>query len=197
MPEVRRGDLLFGLGLTGELDARFPLAVLEGDRLGLGRLTLAYGVGDRALLEIRGDVRQLLWIDRAGAPLLPLDAGVADGHTADAGDFRIGLLVAPIGEARGFAAGGRLEVKLPNTNERRGIGQNTTDVLLAALGSYGAARWRATGSVGVGILEAPLESFEQNDVLAYALEGLVRPAAGVRIGVGVQGRASTRDRVPV
>ncbi len=195
VPDVRRGELLIGLGAAIGFDAAFPLSGLSGDLASLGRLTFAYGLGDGALLEIRGDAWRVLSIDERGESRVPLDPGVEDGRTADAGDFRIGLLFTPIGARTGFAAGGHLEVKLPNSDEAKGIGSNTTDVRLAALASWGGARWRATGSLGVAILEAPLESFEQNDVLAYAAEVLVDVGSRVRLALGLDGRAATRDRV--
>lgn len=195
VPDVRRGEWLIGLGAAIGFDAAFPLSGLSGDLASLGRLTFAYGLGDGVLLEIRGDAWRVLTIDERGESRVPLDPGVEDGRTSDAGDFRIGFLFTPIGSRSGFAAGGHVEVKLPNSDETKGIGPNTTDVRVAALASWGAARWRATGSLGIGILEAPLESFEQNDVLAYAAELLLKLGSRVRLALGVDGRAATRGRV--
>ena len=195
--DVKAGTTLLGAGLAWGTDRSFPLSGLEGNLLSVGRLTLAYGLADRVLLEIRGDVWQTLWVDEADPPAVPLDADAMDGRTGDVGDFRIGLLLAPLGGERGFSAGAHVEVKLPNSNEAKGIGPNTTDVRLALLGSYGAPRWRATVSLGVGILEAPLENFEQNDVFLYAGELLYRAGPDLRLALGLEGRASTRDRVPL
>ncbi len=64
------------------------------------------------------------------------------------------------------------------------------------LGSFGSRRWRATASLGVGILEAPLENFEQNDVFVYSSEVLYRAGSWIRLALGVDGRTSTRGRVP-
>jgi hypothetical protein len=194
---VKAGTLLLGAGLAWGSDRSFPLSGLEGNLLSVGRLTLAYGLADRVLLEVRGDAWQTLWVDEADPPPIPLDADAIDGRTGDVGDFRIGLLLAPIGGERGFSAGAHLEVKLPNSNEAKGIGPNTTDTRLALLGSYGASRWRATVSLGVGILEAPVENFEQNDVLLYAGELLYRAVPNMRLALGVRGRASTRNRIPL
>jgi hypothetical protein len=194
---VKARTILLGAGLAWGSDRSFPLSGLEGNLLSIGRLSLAYALADRVLLEIRGDVWQTLWVDEADPPPIPLDSDAQDGRTGDVGDFRIGLLLAPIGGERGFSAGAHVEVKLPNSNEAKGIGSNTTDVRLALLGSYGAPRWRATVSLGVGILEAPVESFEQNDVFLYAGELLYRVGSGLRLALGLEGRASTRDRVPL
>jgi hypothetical protein len=194
--EVKAGNLLLGTGIAYGYDQRFRLSDLQGNLLSVGRLTVAYGLADRVVLEVRGDVWRALSVKRAGSSAVPLDADALDGRTGDYGDFRIGLLFAPIGEAQGFSAGAHLEVKLPNSDEKKGIGVNTTDVRLALLGSYGSSAWRATASLGVGILEAPLENFEQNDVFLYAAEVLYRAGSRVRLALGLEGRASTRGTVP-
>lgn len=195
--EVVAGNVLFGGGLAYGYGLSFPLSGLEGDLLSVGRLTIAYGLADRVLLEVRGDLWRTLSVDREGPSAVPLDADALDGRSGDFGDFRIGFLFAPFGSSQGFSAGAHVEVKLPNSDEKKGIGVNTTDVRLALLGSYGSTRWRATASLGVGILEAPLENFEQNDVFVYAGEIVYRAGSRVRLALGVEGRASTRGRVPV
>ncbi len=195
--EVARGDLLFGVGASMGADRHFPLSGLTGDLLSLGQLGLSWAPADRALLEIRGDLYRRLSVDRRGPSSVPLEPEAREGSPTDVGDFRVGLTLAPLGGALGASAGGRLEVTLPNTDERKGIGTNTTDVRLSLLGGYGAAEWRVTADVGVAILEAPLEPFEQNDVLVYAGELLWRAAPPLRLSLGVDGRASTRDRVPL
>ena len=194
--EIKDGNLLLGAGLAYGYDYSFPLSGLQGNLLSVGRLTIAYGLADRVVLEVRGDVWRTLSVERAGRSAVPLDPDALDGRTGDYGDFRIGLLFAPIGGAQGFSAGAHVEVKLPNSDEKKGIGVNTTDVRLALLGSYGSSRWRATASLGVGILEAPLENFEQNDVFLYAAEVLYRAGSRVRLAFGLEGRASTRGTVP-
>lgn len=196
-PDVRRGDLLVGVGVHRAFDVTFPLSDLSGDLWSLGRVTLAYGLGDRVLLEVDGDAWRVLSIDRRGEAAVPLDPGVEDGTTADAGDFEISVSFTPIGGSRGLSGGAHVGVRLPNSDERKGIGTNTTDILLAGLVSWGAPRWRVTGLLGVGILEAPLERFEQNDVLEYGLEGTLQLAPRARVALGVEGRAGTRDVIPL
>ena len=197
VPGVRQGDLLLGVGVHRSFDATFPLGALSGDVWSLGRVSLAYGIGDAALITLEGDAWRILSIDRRGEAAIPLDAGVDDGTTADAGDFEVTVSFAPLGGPLGLAGGALVGVRLPNSDERKGLGTNTTDVSLAGLVSWGAPRWRLTGLLGIGILEAPLEGFEQNDVLEYGLEGELALTPDVRVAVGVEGRASTRDVVPL
>lgn len=195
--EVRSGDLSLGWGVVYALDGRYPLGGLRGDLFVPARLHVAYGLGPRALFEVRGSAWQILSIDERTDGPVELEPGADDGTTSDAGDFELSAAFLPIGRTAGWSAGGAVSVKLPNTDERKGIGPNTTDVTISALLSWGGERLRLTGRVGVGILEAPLETFEQNDVVAYAVEALLRPRDDLRLALGVDGRASTRSRIAV
>lgn len=195
--EERPGTVLLGAGVGLAADGSFPLSGLRGDLFTPARLTVAWAPAPGVVLQLRGDAWRILSVEERGTARVPLDEAVDDGTTADAGDFRIGVLARVLGGVEGLSAGLDLEVTLPNSDETAGIGTNTTDVRLAVLGGYGRGPWRATGEVGVGILEAPLEPFEQNDVLAYAGELIREAGAGVRLFLGFRGRASTRGHVPV
>lgn len=197
MSEIRRGDLLLGLGVHRGFDADFPLGGLSGDLWSVGRVTVAWGPADAVLLEVEGDAWRILSIESRGPGAVELEPSVEDGTTADAGDFEIGMAFMPVGGASGLSAGGTVRVRLPNSDERKGIGPNTTDVTLGGLVAWGGEGWRLTGLLGVAILEAPLETFEQNDVLRYALDAVVAPSRALRVGLGVDGRANTRDVVPL
>lgn len=195
--EVQRGDLLLGIGWGRAQGGAFPLAGLTGDLWSLGEITVAYALGDRALIQLDGAAIRVLSIRSRSESAIPLDPGVADGTVSDTDDFRITAAFAPFGSREGWSAGGVVEVKLPNSDERRGIGLNTTDVMLGLLGSWGGGAWRASGRLGVAILEAPLENFEQNDLAAYAVEVLFRPYPRLRLSVGIDGLANTRDVIPL
>lgn len=192
------GDALIGFGVSRTANADLPLAGLGGDLTAFPELHAAWAVGPRVVLELRGAARKTLSIEtRDSAPSVDLDPALDDGTSRDVGDFELAVSFAPIGGARGFSAGGHLGVKLPNSDETRGIGLNTTDVTIAALVSWGSARWRATGRFGVSILEAPIEAFEQNDAFAYAFEGLWCAAPSWRLSIGTRGRTSTRRVSPL
>ena len=195
---ARAGDALIGVGVTRVSNAAFPLGGLRGDLTSAPVVHGIWAVGPRVVFQVRGAARQVLSIEARDRPAaVELDPVVQEGTTRDVGDFELAVSFAPLGGAEGFSAGGHLGVKLPNSDETRGIGPNTTDVTIAALFSWVSARWRATGWFGVGILEAPTRSFEQNDVFAYAFESLwqVRPNWG--LSLGTRGRASTRRVSPI
>ncbi len=195
---VGGGEALIGVGFTRTTNAAFPLAGLGGDLTALPVLHAVWAIGPHAVLELKGAARKILAIETQDpAPAIELDPSVRDGTTRDAGDFEIAISLAPLGGPRGFSAGAHVGVKLPNSDETRGIGTNTTDVTIAALLSWVSARWRATGWFGVGILEAPLVPFEQNDAFAYAFEALWEPSRNWRLSVGTRGRTSTRRVSPL
>lgn len=191
------GRLLLGFGVAREVDRSFPLSGLRGDLDRLGVTTLLYSFAPGAVFHVQGDAYRVLSVESRGPSRVPLDEGVADGTTGDAGDFRLGTLFRVLGSARGFSGGLHLAATLPNSDEEKGIGTNTTDVRTSVFGSWGRRGVRMTGELGIGILEAPLADFSQNDVVVYAGEALYRPPASpVGISLSARGRASTRDLVP-
>lgn len=191
------GRLLVGAGGGWEAGARFPLSGLSGDLARLGRLTVAYSFAPGAVLYAEGDALRVLEVEERGPSHVPLAPDVDDGVTRDAGDVRVGTLMRLLGRARGLSGGLHLEMKLPSSDERKGIGANTTDVAGAVFGSWGRGPVRLTGEAGVAVLEAPTEAFVQNDVVAYAAEALYRPDdAPVGLSLSARGRASTRGVVP-
>lgn len=190
--------MLVGLGTGVAGDAFFPLSGLRGRLVRLGSVTLGYRYAPGAVFLVRGDALRLLSVEDRGPSAVPLDDEVEDGRTRDAGDFRLATLFRVLGGADGPVAGLHLEVKLPNSDERRGIGLNTTDFFGSVFGSWGRGAWRVNADLGIGILEAPLENFVQDDVLSYGLELLLEPSgAPLRLSLAAEGRANTRDRIPL
>lgn len=191
------GRLLVGAGAGWETDRSFPLSGLRGDLARLGITTLAYSFAPGAVFRIQGDAYRVLSVEDRGPSRVPLSGDVEDGTTGDAGDFRLATLFRLAGDPRGLSGGVHLEVTLPNSDEEKGIGTNTTDVRTSFFGSWGGGPLRLNGELGLAILEAPLEDFTQNDVLVYAGEALYRPAASPwALSLAARGRASTRDAVP-
>ena len=194
---ARAGSGLLGVGLAHVGNATFPLGGLRGDLTSLPVVHAVWAVGPRVVFQVRGAARQVLSIEeREGAPAVELDPSVQSGTTRDVGDFELAVSFAPVGGPEGFSLGGHLGVKLPNSDETKGIGPNTTDVTIAALFSWASGRWGATGWFGVGILEAPTRLFEQNDAFAYAFESLWEASPEWRFSIGTRGRASTRRVSP-
>ncbi|MFW6193814.1 MAG: hypothetical protein ACOC83_10050 [Gemmatimonadota bacterium] len=191
------GGLLVGAGAAREAGWRFPLSGLSGDLARLGAATVSYSFAPGAVLHLEGDVVRVLDVEARGPSRVPLDPDVDDGVTSDAGEVRVGTLVRLLGDARGLSGGLHLRVKLPSSDERKGIGTNATDVAGSAFASWARGGLRLTGDVGVAILEAPTEAFVQNDVVVYAVEALYRPdGAPAGVALSARGRAATRAFVP-
>lgn len=151
------------------------------------------------LITFGGDVLQTLFVDRIGEPRVEPDDGLADGTSTGATGLRVGALFRLLGSPRGLAGGLRLGFKIPSGNQSEGLDTNSGEIRMSGLISYGRGSFRLTLDGGLAILEAPLENFEQNDVFVYSAEALWRPPweLPIRAFLGVDGRASTRGRVPV
>lgn len=197
---MRRGELLIGLGASYAPNVRFTLLDLEGDLTTIGAADIAYALADGVLVEFRTDLYRAMTVDRLGAsPPVEPDEGLADGKSTGSANARFITLFRLLGRAEGVSGGLHLEFTIPSGNQGEGLDTNTTDVRVSGLVSYGRGPLRFTSDVGIAILEAPLENFEQNDVLVYSGELVYRawepfPA---RLYLGVDGRASTRSRVPI
>ncbi len=197
VPIVRKGDLLVGYGVAYSEGFSNPLSGLSGNLLSPAVLTVSYGIADMVQLEVTGAFH-VLDVQVAGPPLVDLDPGADSGTTSDFGDIHVATRFVLLGSERGASGGLSVDVRLPSSDEGKGIGTNSTDVRLGVLGGLGAGPWRLDADVGVVILEAPAESFEQNDQFAYAAELLYRPGVWpLRLALGVNGRANTRGRVPL
>jgi hypothetical protein len=203
---VRKGELLVGAGVGYEADVKVPLIAVGGDLARWGVLQLSYGVADGVVITVQGDsFRELsvdsmgtLPTDSLGVPLVTPDDGLADGKSAGAGDFRVGIAFRIFGADRGPFVGGRFQFNVPDSNQAEGLGTNSMMMRASVLGGYGNGPLDLTADLGIAILEAPAESFEQNDVVAYSAELLYtspRPSR-LRLFAAADGRASTRGRVP-
>ena len=197
---AHKGDLLLGAGAAYGTSVTVPLIAVEGDLTRLGILDLIWAPGDGVILEVRGDAYRALTIDTIGDnPPVPPDEGVADGKSTGAGDFTVGISFRALGGGEGLTLGGRFEFNIPDSNQAEGLGTNTTNIRMTVLGGYASGPLVITGDLGVGILEAPLENFEQNDVVAYSAELFYRfeLPARLRLFAGLYGHASTRGEVPI
>jgi len=204
---VERGDLLVGVGAAYEANVRAPLITAAGDLGRYGIMGLAFGLADGIVMEIRGDAYRVFQVrGGSGRPAGPADAAIteldedlSDGVSTGSGDFLVGIAFNALGRAVGPSLGGRVLFSVPSSDEDQGLGTNSMSIRMSALAGYGADRWRLTGEAGVGILEAPVEHFEQNDVLVYSAELLFAPlpTRPLRLFAAAAGQASTRDRVPL
>lgn len=185
------------LNLAGEMRSRWraPLSGLQGRLLRLGVIRLDAGVAEGVVLQVRGAAWQQLTIDERASQ--PRPGFPHRGTTRDAGDFSVATIVRLAQNAAHTTAFGlRVETRLPNSTQKKGIGTNTTDLFLAALLSQKFSRLTLLAEIGLGILTAPLETDEQNDVLTYGLAASHDISSRLQIAAEINGYLTTRNLIP-
>lgn len=193
--DVRQGDFLLGIGVSLGTEQSFPLSGFQGDLLSAGQLVAAYAMTDRTVLQAEWGGIRLLRIEEEGPSAVQLNDSATDGRTWDAGDVRIVLTWAPLALGEDMALGGWVAVELPNSEQGKGIGSNTTNALIGAVISGRSKRLTLTGRLGLGILESPLRPFSQDDVVAYSLDALITATDRLRLMASIAGRTNPRRSV--
>jgi hypothetical protein len=178
----------------------FPLSGLRGDVTKLADTRLSFGMAPNIEFQIEWTAQNFLSIDRRGTSAIALKLGANDSDTNDVGDVTVWMKMKLRNESRRAPAlGFRFGVQLPNTDQSRGIGTNTTNfygMVTAGKRALGG-RLNLFGNLGLGILEAPLDEFTQNDVLLYGLAGIYTLSDRENIVGEVNGYHSTRNRAPL
>ncbi len=180
-------------------NAKFPLSGLKGDLTRVGEIRIVTGYASNVEVQIEGVLQNFLAIDsQSAAPPIPLDI---DGNsTNDFGDIITSVKIKLRNETKNLPGlGFKFGFKLPNTNEKRGIGTNQTDIFTKLIvqksfgkTASGSTRLKVFGNVGIAILTAPLEQFSQNDVLLYGLAGVYTVNDRINLVGEVNGRVSTQ-----
>ncbi len=181
---VPPGTLRVQVGFDFLQDVAFPLSGLSGDLTSVGVVDLRMGVGKMVEVELQGAAQHFLDVKNQGASL----------STNDVGDFSL------ITKIRIFPESGhrpslamRFGFTMPNSNQARGIGTNTTDVFAVFILQKHFGKLNVFGNLGVAILQSPNALFSQNDVLLYG--GAFGYPLHRRLNVvgEVAGRHSTRS----
>jgi hypothetical protein len=185
------GNLVLSLGLEYLPDVRNDLAGVRGELARLPTLGLGLGLSDNALFQITWPAFNRLRIhSQAQPPVLGRELGDV---STDWGDVTVATIVQiqqPDGRWPGI--GFRFAAQLPNTNEKLGIGDNTTDVFASLLlASRPGDRFALYTDVGLGILGDRTAAFTQNDVLTYGVLGDWRSNEPLRVLAEITGRQST------
>jgi hypothetical protein len=165
---VPAGSLRAEIGFDFLQDVGFPLSGLRGDETSVGVLSLRMGISKIAEVEVEGAVQNFLDVKSKGASFVPNLSLTGVNSTHDTGDFALSTkirLVRPSGKKPGFAF--RFGFIMPNSNQARGIGTNTTNVFALIALEEQLQKLKLMGDLGIEILEAPNALFTQNDVLMY------------------------------
>jgi hypothetical protein len=197
---IKPGVIRIESGFEFLQNQKFPLSGLRGDLTKLADTRLSFGLAPNVEFQIEWTVHNFLSIDRRGPSAVPLNLGANSADTNDVGDVILWMKMKLRNESKiAPALGFRFGAQLPNSNESRGIGTNTTNfyATITAGKRFADKKLNVFGNLGVGILAAPLSTFSQNDVLMYGLAGVYTASDRVNIVGEVNGFHSTRKRAPL
>jgi hypothetical protein len=195
---IKPGVIRIEAGFEFLQNQTFPLSGLRGDVTKLADTRLSFGLAPNVEFQIEWTAQNFLSIDRRGPSGVPLKLGSNDRDTNDVGDVTLWMKMKLRPESRRAPAlGFRFGMRLPNTDQSRGIGTNTTDFFATILAGKRIQKLNVFGNIGLGILTAPVDRFTQNDVLLYGLGGIYTVNDRLNIVGEVNGFHSTRRRTPL
>jgi hypothetical protein len=165
---VPAGTLRTEIGFDFLQDVGFPLSGLRGDLTSVGVVDLRIGVGKIAEIEVEGAIQNFLDVKAQGTSFVPNLSLTGVNSTHDTGDFTLATKVRLLkSEGLRPALAFKFGFVMPNSNQARGIGTNTTNVFALIALEEQIRKLSVFGNLGIEILEAPNALFSQNDVLIY------------------------------
>jgi hypothetical protein len=196
---VKPGVIRIETGFEFLQDQKFTLSGLRGDLTKLADTRLSFGLSPNVEFQIEWTIQNFLSINRRGPSAIPLKLGANETDTNDVGDVTLWMKMKLRNEtSRLPALGFRFGVSLPNTDQSRGIGSNTTNFYASIIAGkrFLDNRLNLFGNIGLGILDAPVNEFTQNDVLTYGIAGIYTVSDNLNIVGEINGFHSTRRRTP-
>jgi hypothetical protein len=140
--------------------AQFPLSGLKGDELQAFVNGLNFSLGPRAEFQINSVIQNFV--------------KVGNEWRNDWGDWSISTKIRLVPETNVLPIiSFRPTMTLPNSNDSRGIGTNTTNVFGSLLAGKTFERAFVFGNIGIGILSDTINPRAQQDVLTYGLAGVM------------------------
>lgn len=158
-------------GLALYSDQHASLGGARGTLREFGRFQATVRTG-RMVMEMYGVVRRRFTDHEVyAAPFAEVRAAPADGVRVDDGDYRVATALRLTSSESPLLALLRFGTRLPTTDNRVGLERDVTDFFatLAARRRFGIAALSAEAGVSINGTRDP--SYEQSDVLAYALGG--------------------------
>ena len=197
---IKPGVIRIESGFEFLQNQRFAVSGLRGDLTRIADTRLSFGLASNVEFQIEWTVQNLLSIDRHGPSAIPLRLGASAADTNDVGDAKLWMKMKLRNESRRAPSiGFRFGVELPNSNQSLGIGTNTTNfyATINAGKRLMDKKLNLFGNVGLGILQAPLNQFTQNDVMLYGLAGIYTVSDRFNVVGEVNGFHSTRKHAPL
>jgi len=194
---IKPGTVRLQLGFDFTQGKQFGLSGLKGDLTRIGVVGVNVGLAPNVEFQLQGVMQNYLSIKSQGPTPINLDLGANPFSTHDTGDFALFMKMKLRGEDKYMPAiGFRFGVILPNSNQARGIGSNTTNFLGTILLGKRFGNLNAFANVGIGILTAPTQPFSQNDVILYGLGAIYKVNDRLNLAGEVNGCHSTRKPFP-
>ena len=180
---IPAGTLTSEIGIEYLDHARFPFSGLGGNELSIVS-GLHFGLGDRAEFQITGPLHRFLWVRENSS-----------GKRNDWGDGALSTKIKIVGEkgARPIVSF-RPTVVLPNSNDRKGIGTNTTQFFGSLLFGKHLQSVYVFGDAGLGILDDTLSARAQQDVLTYGVASVWTAGTRLKVLGEVNGRYNARAK---
>ena len=187
------GTLRVQVGFDFLQDVSFPLAGLGGDQTSIGIIGVRLGVGRMIEVQLEGAVRHFLDVkQQVGSFVTPVLTGARS--TNDAGDFSFLTKIRILGETeKRPSLAVRFGFQMPNSNQVRGIGTNTSDLFAGIILQKHIRKLNVWGQVGLAILQSPVANFTQNDALTYGGAFVYPLHERLNLVGEVAGRQSTRN----
>ncbi|MEJ7847902.1 MAG: hypothetical protein WKF92_07445 [Pyrinomonadaceae bacterium] len=194
-----QGAIEISAGVDFLQNVKFPLSGLKGDLTRVGDIRIRQGFASNVELQIEGTLQNFLAINSQTIPS-PIPLNVTGNSTSDFDDISVSAKIKLLNEGKNLPAVGlKFGFQLPNTDQAQGIGTNQINIFSKIIvqkkfGKKAGQSPRANiyGNIGLGIMNAPLANFTQNDVLLYGLAGIFRFNKRINIVSEVNGRISTR-----
>jgi hypothetical protein len=160
---ISDGALVTELGFAYLDRARFPLSGLEGRQLSAFDAGLNFGLGPRAEFQMRWIGHNFLWVDSGGS-----------GRRNDWGDVSVSTKIRLLDERPDRPiVSFRPTIVLPNSNDTKGIGTDSTQFFASILAGKSVGRAFVFGNAGLGILTDTLKLRSQQDVLTYGVAAVL------------------------
>ena len=190
------GTLRLQVGFDFLQDVSFPLSGLGGDQTTIGVIGVRMGVGKMIEVQLEGAVRHFLDVkQQVGSFVTPVLTGARS--TNDVGDFAFITKIRILPETgHRPSVAMRFGFQMPNSNQVRGIGSNTSDIFGGIILQKHIYKLNVWGQVGVSILQSPVALFTQNDALSYGVAFSYPVHKRVNVVGEVAGRQSTRKDSP-
>jgi hypothetical protein len=195
---IGAGRILLEAGMDLSRSVEYPASGLEGNLLRLPLVGVSFGISSIAEVQLDGGFYNHLSIKERdpNAPLAPMLDIDGDG-TSSIEDIVVATKVRIVSEGMSRPAFGiRFATKLPTASNENGLGLDTTDFYISALGGKTVRSLRVVGNVGIGILADPTRGDRQNDVLTYGVSGARALTEAFELVGEINGRLDTRSGEP-